>query len=328
MAIVSELKKADVSQKLVVASLIIKVGQYIGESLGYKNQFNTLFDFASFASIILFGVSIVLWLNKSQKKLEKLDGISVRIEDIDLAARYGFGPVHLANLLRARTHAHGHAGGETLCDVMLRVYGNAAQDLHNLTTGSKDEVELAEYHVVDKFLANLIRVLPAGAVWLGVTKLQTADAWVKDSAEPSYFEFQELVEGRTKAHEISYFRLWCFDTEMRENEMVNILQAQKDAGVNTRTVVSAGVPDMSLIWVPRKGLKLNGSKKAVDLDALFPRLLSTGAYEPLCAIQFTARGGKELDSMKLFAPNAERFTQLRIQFKRSWDRGKAVLSAV
>ena len=76
------IKKADLSEGLATLSLFIKIGQYIAESAGYKAQYAAAFDFASFASMFLFGVSLVLWLRSSRKELEKVQGIADRLEEI------------------------------------------------------------------------------------------------------------------------------------------------------------------------------------------------------------------------------------------------------
>jgi hypothetical protein len=40
-----------------------------------------------------------------------------------------------------------------------------------------------------------------------------------------------------------------------------------------------------------------------SLDLLFPKILECTEFELLCAIEFQARGGKELDSVIIYAPN-------------------------
>jgi hypothetical protein len=191
-----ELKRADSSEYVAFTGLIIKVLQTAGEMAGQKERFPWFFEVASELSLFLFGLSLVLWLHSSRKQLERLAEVSKRVErlegkfdDLDLAARYGAGPAYLVNLLRAPKFAHGHAGGETICDVLLRVCLTAAEGLHRLTQGNSEAVTFEDYHLVDKFLMNLMKCLPEGSVWLGVTRLQSVDAWQESTAESSYYRF-------------------------------------------------------------------------------------------------------------------------------------------
>ena len=95
-------KRFSLSEASVVLGLVIKVVQTIGEQIGLKNQFPAFFNNASAVSLLLFGLSLVLWLNSSRKGLEKVEALAQRVEDIkpelddvDHIARYGRGPVHL-----------------------------------------------------------------------------------------------------------------------------------------------------------------------------------------------------------------------------------------
>ena len=319
--------KPDVSEVLATLALTIKIAQYVGESMGYRAEFVRLFDLASLASVVLFGCSVVLWLRASREKLRKVDLIADRMQQInahmdqlDVIARYGRAPVHLARLQsQGQEWTHGRAGGETLTDALLEVYGRAAEGLYNMTRGSSESVVVSEYHLVDRFLENLIKNLPAGSVWLGVTKLQNADAWTKGFGEEAYLRFQELVERQTRRHAIHFFRLWCFDDANRRDMMMPVLATQLKAGLHIRSIISAEIPDMSLIWIPRVASDKIASNG--DLRGLLDSINSDASpYQPLCAIEFTARGGRELDKMTIHAPGSEQFTTLRLMYTRSWDR--------
>jgi hypothetical protein len=319
---------------LAMIALLIEVAEFIGEATGFKKAHTEIFDFASFVSLVLFGVSIVLWLESSQKQLRKVDQIAERLEEIkkeidnvDRIARYGSGGVWLTRLLKAGSQVHGQAGGATLADVLLDVYTTAAEDLHRLTTGSKDRVELFEYHVVDKFLLNLMRALPPNSVWLGVTRLQSTEAWSKQSAEASYLGFQELVETRTREKSIAFFRLWSFDGVDGAIRAEPILNLQREAGLQLRVAVASDAPDMSLIWIP-KSQNLRKSSASVDLEGLFARLIKGEEFEPVCGIEFKTRNGKELDGMTIYSPDSDAFAALRFRFKQSWDRARPAPAAL
>ena len=322
-------QKFNLSEASVILGLVIKVVQTIGEQLGLKNQFPVFFNNASALSMLLFGLSLVLWLNTSRKGLEKVELLAQRVEDIkkelddvDHIARYGRGPVHLAGLLRSDGFLHGQAGGETLAEVFLHTYAVIAEDLYALTRGTKDRVEFVEYHLVDKFLLNLMRTLPVGSVWLGTTRLHDRDAWEKGHAEPSYFQFQELVEQRTRSKDIHYFRLWCFESLTSKADVMATVRAQSDAGLCQRTCVDASVPDMSIIWVPVSGTQPR-QQPACTPD-FFSQAIANNEYSPLCAIEFRARGGKELDAMTLHAPVSDDFMRMRKVFMQKWGTAEPV----
>ena len=323
-------KYVSLSEASVLLGLVIKVVQTVGEQVGLKDHFPAFFNNASSISLVLFGLSLVLWLNSSRKGLEKVELLAQRVEeikqeldDVDHIARYGRGPVHLAGLLRSKGFLHGQAGGETLSEVFLNTYAGIAEDLYELTRGTKDRVEFVEYHIVDKFLLNLMRTLPMGSIWLGTTKLHERDAWERGQAEPSYFQFQELVEQRTRRSEIHYFRLWCFDSLSRRSDIMATVRSQSDAGLCQRTCVNRVIPDMSIIWIPE-----NLSSKAVQPTCtpdFFTDAIARNEYKPLCAIEFRSRGGKELDAMTLHSPKSDDFTRMRKEFMQAWQSAEPVV---
>jgi hypothetical protein len=323
-------KLVSLSEGSVLLGLVIKVVQTVGEQVGLKDHFPAFFNNASSISLVLFGLSLVLWLNSSRKGLEKVEALAQRVEDIkrelddvDHIARYGRGPVHLAGLLRSRDFVHGQAGGETLSEVFLHTYAVIAEDLYELTRGTKDRVEFVEYHIVDKFLLNLMRSLPVGSVWLGTTKLHDREAWEKGHAEPSYFQFQELVEQRTRRSEVNYFRLWCFDKADRRADVMATVKSQSDAGLCQRTCVNGVIPDMSVIWVPENTSA--STRKPTCTPESFAQAIEKDEYLPLCAIEFRARGGKELDAMTLHSPKSDDFTRMRKQFMEAWQSAEPVV---
>lgn len=322
-------KRFNLGEASIVLGLAIKVVQIIGEQLDLKSHFPVFFNNASALSLLLFGLSLVLWLNTSRKGLEKVEALAQRVEDIkkelddvDHIARYGRGPVHLASLLRSQNFLHGQAGGETLSEVFLHTYAVIAEDLYALTRGTKDRVEFVEYHLVDKFLLNLMRTLPTGSIWLGTTRLHDRDAWEKGHAEPSYFQFQELVEQRTRSKDIHYFRLWCFESLASKAGVMSTVRSQSDAGLCQRTCVDGTVPDMSIIWVPVSGTARK--QQPVCTPEFFSHAIANNEYSPLCAIEFRARGGKELDAMTLHAPVSDDFMRMRKVFLQKWSLAEAV----
>ena len=328
-------KKIDVSQTAAGIALTIKVIQFIGDSSGWAKDHPTLFSTLSPLSLILFAISLVIWLHSSQKQMAKVDKIAERVEDIkseldrvDRIARYGSGGVWLAKLLGPDSQwqrlAHCHAGGVTLSNLLLDVYTSAAEDFHRLTSRNATEIKLVEYHVVDKFLLNLMKALPPGSIWLGVSRLQSSDAWERLSAEPAYIEFQEMVERRSRERTIQLLRLLCFEDAEHRSRMAPVITQQINAGLRLRVLVSTDLPeDMSLIWVP----KSDASKKtapALNADSPFVDLNNREVYQPLCAIAFQTRAGKDLDGMTLYSPESDGFGRLRAEFSVSWTKATPV----
>jgi hypothetical protein len=268
----------DWSEALAIAGGLLKLAQIVGESYGLSPEVK---NFLSGASVFLLFASVFVWLRTSRKRLEKVESIAedlkavqnsvgqldsialavrtleAEFKSIDTIARYGAGGTHLAKLLRTEHHVFGVTGGKTLSDVVLDLYSRAAQDLHGFTTAtdSQHKVELREYHVVDKFLFRLINDLPKGTVWLGVTRLQSSDAWTEGLAERSYFDFDYVARKRTSAKTMRYLRLWCFDDVQRQTAAQDIMLHQADSGIEIKALHSHKLKDMSLIWVPKEELQ-------------------------------------------------------------------------
>jgi hypothetical protein len=130
------------------------------------------------------------------------------------------------------------------------------------------------------------------------------------------------VEKRTRNKSITYFRLWCVDDQKNLDALEPIVQGHARSGMRVRTCVRSKAPDLSLIWVPRfEGASIRDSDESEDV---FDKLNRAKDFEPLCAITFKARGGKELDGMTLHGPQTEKFEDLRVLFQQVWlAEGKA-----
>lgn len=309
-------------------ALVIEVFDFVEKGLGLDLT-PAHHDDLEKLGIFLFLVSLVTWLETSNKSLSKLDRLSSQLQalvyeakKIDLVAKYGASAVWLARLLHpqdgdAARFSHCRAGGVTLSQLLLNTYTQAAEEFHRLMSGDVDEVKLKEDSVINLFLENLVKSLPPNSVWLGISRLQDTGAWEQESAEPSYYEFERAVESRVRGSSLTCLRVLCFQTEERYKSMSHIADRQIETGLHLRRYIKQNMPrDLSLIWIPRSGSilpKLNLEDPVGFLENV------TSNFEPLCGLSFEIRGDREVYTMALVGPQSSDFSQLKMQFRHSWE---------
>lgn len=308
-------------------ALVIEVFDFVEKGLGL-NLTQVHHDDLEKLGIFLFLVSLITWLETSNRSLSKLDQLSSQLEAlvneakrIDLVAKYGTGGVWLARLLHpqegeAARFPHCRAGGETLSQLLLNTYTQAAKEFHRLMSGDGEEVKLREDSVINLFLANLVKSLPPHSVWLGISRLQDTGAWERGTAEPSYYEFERAVESRVRGSSLTCLRVLCFQTEERYKSMSHIAERQMETGLHLRCFIKENMPDdLSLIWIPRSDIA-----PKLDLEDPVGFLENMASnFEPLCGISFEIRGDREVYTMALVGPQSNDFVQLKIHFRHSWE---------
>jgi hypothetical protein len=254
----------------------------------------------------------------------QLEGIERTLRQLDQMARHGSSGLLVAALLalqdKVRMRAHCHAGGLTLSPILLETLPQTASGFYDMFQGNKHELKLTEHHVVDNFLRHLVKSLPSGSIWLGITRLTSPEAWHRKTANVAYFEFQKIAERRTREQELSYYRLWCFDEEndLHDEALAEIMREQRESGLQIRYVVGSPIEDISLIWIPRTEMAKTPRIKAIDtpIDEIEER---ADAFEPLCAIRFEPpRGGRELEEMTICSPAIDEFKRLCRDFQDNW----------
>jgi hypothetical protein len=311
-------------------ALAVEVVDFGAGPLGLKLSPN-LHDGLEKFGILLFLISLVSWLETSNKGLEKLDRMGSELGELaeearrmDLVARYGSGGVLLARLLNPQgvdrtKYPHCRAGGETLSHLLLNTYTQAAQEFHRLRTGDATEVKLTEVSIINLFLKNLWESLPRGSVWLGTSRLQDSGAWEEGSAEPSYYEFEGAVERRINNEGLTYLRVLCFENDERYARMAHIATRQVNMGLHLRSYVTQNMPnDMSLIWVP--ATKVTPRFDFEDPIGFLEKRREN--FEPLCGRRFGIRADREVYTMDLVGPNTQEFVDLKIAFRQCWAEAR------
>ncbi len=274
--------------------------------------------------ILLFLISLVSWLESSNKALAKLDEMASQLARLNLVAKYGSSAVWLAQLLHPHDdggtdkYPHCRAGGEALSQLLLNTYTQNAVDFHELRRGDRGEVRLKEYSVINLFLKNLVTSLPPGSVWFGVSRLQDSRAWKKESAEESYLGFEKELEDRAKTQVLTCFRVLCFENEARSDRMARVAQRQIKNGLHVRRRINSAETDLSLIWVPTSKIKPRSRLQ----DPLKFLEDSTANFEPLCCLEFTIRGGREVDTVTLSPGFSEKFSDLKDEFRDNWENAE------
>ena len=142
-------------------------------------------------------------------------------------------------------------------------------------------------------------------------------------AEPSYFDFDYVACQRTSAKTIRYLRLWCFDNMQRQQEAQDVMLRQLKFGIEVKALRSQKLKDFSVIWVPKDETPVE-SAHILGTQELFNELASGQRFQALCAIEFKARGGKELDAMTLYGPGHDEFRSMFNDFVNSWQLAEAV----
>lgn len=319
-----------VAEFLVISAVLIKVYQYFAAPLRGEFERNL-----NLFSIALLFVSIFVMLRQVGQRLGSVDAVSKQVGAIadelerrDRAGRYGLGAASVASLLdlarRQGNYAHSQSGGRILSHLLLEVFTDAAHDLSRLAKGEKTSVELVEYHLVDRFVHELIDSLPTGSAWIGLSRLQNVDAWEQQTSHAHFHEFQKAVERRCKNEEINYLRLWCFDSDSDRQGMAAILERQKKAGLVQRWIVEEGATDdFSLIWAPKRALSIR--TEICDPEAPMDAWDSSESeLVPLCGIRFKTRGGRELEGMTIYSPDTEDFRHMQVAWERRWVQAMPV----
>jgi hypothetical protein len=330
------LSATNAGELVAMLALLVKAFQLFLGGLDDSTEYEKTVEYKVLGalSVALLFLSLVILLRQVSQQLQSVKRLSKQVADIadelerrDHAGRYGMGAAAVASLLdlagRHGKYAHGQVGGRILSYLLLDVFTKAASDLSRLTRGDEDSMELKEYHVVDKFVHDLIDCLPVGSAWIGISRLQSVDAWNEQTAHVDFHEFQKAVEKRCRRSEINYLRLWCFDEDRHRAEMTGILQAQSEAGLIQRWFISNdSIADFSIMWVPTR--KLTERKQIHNLESPIDEWDGDGDLEPLCGILFGTRGGRELEGMTIYSAASPEFRRLCHEWQTNWQQASTV----
>ena len=101
-------------------------------------------------------------------------------------------------------------------------------------------------------LEELAQHLPRNSVWLGLSKLQSPEAWSKNLGG-----WNNLLMERVRHKQIHVCRIWALRTDSQLPLLLDEMRRQERDGVAVRYSLDARdhdlYPDMSLIWEPRPG---------------------------------------------------------------------------
>jgi hypothetical protein len=322
----------DVAGRLTLASawagLALEVIDFAAKPLGVPFP-PAVYDGLEKFGILLFLFALIGWLDTSNKKLEKVDQIASEIRavveqgrKIDFVARYGAGAATLARLLSPDERdgirfPHCLAGGQTLSELILETYSQAAEQFHRFSIGGSREVTLTESSVINLFLTKLMERLPRGSVWLGTSRLQDQGAWVEGSAEPAYSAFLQAAADAIKDRQLTYLLVFCFDDLSRCQKMSPVAKHRSELGLDVRCYVRDRMPDdFSLIWVPKAGANC----PLRPCDPNFYETLDSN-FQALCGLRFGIRAFREVSKMNLVGLGNE-FDELKSEFMATWKQAK------
>ena len=261
----------------------------------------------------------------------QLERIRNDLRELDQMARFGSSGLLVAALLglqdKVKMSAHCHAGGLTISPILLQNLPETASGFYDMLQGIKHELKLTEHHLVDNFLRNLVKALPRGSTWLGITRLQSPEAWHDKTANVAFYEFQRIVEQRTKNQELINYRLWSFDDKkhLLDVDIKEIMHGQRDNGLEIRFKTEP-MEDISIIWIPTR--ETDKPVKIKQVDSPIEEIESKpDKFQRLCAITFKPpRGGRELEEMTIWSPKNDEFTRLCRYFDKNWKEAKVLPS--
>lgn len=315
------------SEILAFLAFILKVLEYLSTVLDSKWITLPVTSLLNYLSAILLFLSIFLWLYSSNKRLEKVDAIAEemkKINKLEWIAKYGFIGVLVSDLINLdKVRAHNIAGFQTISPIFSKLIPQSARDFYNLETGEQDQIQLRELHIVDTFLFNLINALPSGSVWMGISRLQSPEAWEEKSATIDFYNFHETVKKRSNLQEIKALRLYLFEDKKHMEDMSCVMNELHQNKLAVRYLLESGFSsDISLVWVP-----IDSDNKTNHLLDVNPIELLEGnstTHQPLCAIKFVTRGGMELDEMNIYSAGVT-FDQFALNFKKEWNKADSII---
>jgi hypothetical protein len=268
-------------------------------------------------------------------------GVFIFVATLVISIRYMFD--RLKNLDVVREDLHQLAAIAAYGDAMSRVvsaYGNVNEDAHYVRASSKilqnhvktyltqfaDGVgtlrdgrsvfPLTETYMISSMLGAILDMLPAGAVWLGVTRLTAA--W--NISDPDFRAFSDQMHGRSQKGDLTVLRLYRL-SDKPDDGLRAAVQEHKEKNVIQRFTY-AEVDDISILWgPPGKGIKLGDQLRSADsLPTVELRRLG---LQPICAMRFEARNGIWLHQVRVIPPTLPEFQRACNDFDGNWRTAQA-----
>jgi len=174
--------------------------------------------------------------------------------------------------------------------------------------------EIRETYVISDVLNRLVAALPAGCVWLGISRLSAG--WDK-AADPTFTDFDNTITQQAREKRLFVCRLYC----CRGSELPALdgtFRRHRQADIQAR-LAPEGSPafDITVIWGPIKPTLWSEVHSSTAPAAL----LKMHRVAPLCALKFEVIGGSLLKRVEVFPAGAREFPGLAQHFDEHWGLG-------
>ena len=179
-------------------------------------------------------------------------------------------------------------------------------------------------------LDETLKILSVGAVWCGITHINTKSAW--KYSETSFEHFR--AESRKKASNQEIFMLRVYIVALEENleELKELFHTENHAKILTKYILTNNqndfekFPDISLVWQPRRNNKYAQNyqeiKSSEDLKKDPIKRIEDANYEPIVLLEFQTDNKSILSKVVISHPDNANFTTQVEKFKKAWSEGK------
>lgn len=205
----------------------------------------------------------------------------------------------------------------SLLDRNLPALVRALRDFHE----EEKKIDLEDSYLANNSLVKLLELLPDGSVWFGISRV-AGDSWESNHLK----SFLVQSRSRSKTGSILMRRLYVHETdellvpsatiEAEQNALVELRQLK----VGEESFDTSAPPDVSLVWKRIKPLPEGQTIPRDDLD----RLVDGDDYEPVGALEFDLGVRSSLVRVTVYAPDADRFLELRENFQHYWQASSPV----
>lgn len=211
-------------------------------------------------------------------------------------------------------------------DEMIKSYvPNISHNLQGLAKNDSLELEIQDHSPIFELMYKMGRYLPKKGAWMGITRLQSSEAWT-NPYDKQFIHFRDLMRESAKKGEMSVLRLYFFETKEAYKNLKSVLEDEVENNIVTRYLIGGKPPpDISILWIPPKNLNIDEDSMNDHHDDPISRAFSLG-YEPICLLDYDTYSGSLLTKMTICRPASKLFKGRVIDFRESWKSGKPFLN--
>jgi hypothetical protein len=272
-------------------------------------------DMLKLVGLALFFAGIVVTLKDLTRALTELRGAK-ELTDHKSA---------LDDALHWARHAspprwHIAAAGDVLRTLLTDYVPTTTRHLCEARTRPQSTFHFDDHSPIHELMYRLAESIPSGSVWFGITHLEQKSAWDLPEAD-EFSRFMDKIRSRAEKKEIKVLRLYYFHSEEAREQMHELMFEETGYGLDVRYIEEGRQPpDISLIWIPRRS-----RSAAVASGPNGNGILSTvhaESYVPLCALEYTTRGGMLLTKLSVYSGESREFDDLARVFRQFWAEAK------